>query len=67
MLGAAFHVARTTTRRAERETIALSRQEAVGRPALLYLNRLSDLLFVLGRFCSRQYGEPEPLWEPGTT
>ena len=65
--GAALHVARTIARRAERAALRLSREEAVGRSALLYLNRLSDLLFVLGRAVSHAYGEPEPLWQPEKT
>ena len=46
---AALHVACTIARRAERRTVALMRREEVHRPALTYLNRLSDLLFVLAR------------------
>lgn len=67
VLGAAFHVARTVVRRAERATLHLSREATVGHSALLYLNRLSDLLFVLGRAVSHAYREPEPLWKPETT
>ena len=46
---AGFHVARTVCRRAERRVVALHRQEALAESALRYLNRLSDLLFVLAR------------------
>jgi cob(I)alamin adenosyltransferase len=67
VLGAALHVARTVTRRAERAALHLSREAPVGKSALLYLNRLSDLLFVLGRAVSHAYGEPEPLWKPEST
>ena len=42
----------------------LARQEAVGPHVLAYLNRLSDLLFVMGRWAARARGETEPLWEP---
>lgn len=63
-VGAFLHQARTVCRRAERVVTTLARQEAVGEQALVYLNRLSDLLFVLGRWAARASGEAEPLWEP---
>ncbi len=56
------HLARTIVRRAERETVALSRQEAVRPEAIGYLNRLSDLLFVLARVLARADGQSEVLW-----
>lgn len=56
------HVARTVCRRAERETVALSRHEAVRPQAIRYLNRLSDLLFVLARVLARASGHGEVLW-----
>ena len=56
------HLARTVVRRAERETVALSRQETVRPEAVRYLNRLSDLLFVLARVLSRADGHGEVLW-----
>lgn len=56
------HLARTIVRRAERETVALSRQEAVRPEAIRYLNRLSDLLFVLARVLARVDGHGEVLW-----
>jgi cob(I)alamin adenosyltransferase len=56
------HVARTVVRRAERGTVALSRQEAVRPQAIRYLNRLSDLLFVLARVLARHDGQGEVLW-----
>jgi cob(I)alamin adenosyltransferase len=60
---AAFcHVARTVTRRAERETVALSRHDSVRPEAIRYLNRLSDLLFVLARVLARASGAGEVLW-----
>ncbi len=61
---AACHVARATCRRAERSTWALSRRESVRHECLLYLNRLSDLLFVLCRVLARAAAGtvPEPLW-----
>ena len=57
------HLARTIVRRAERETVALARHESVRAEALRYLNRLSDLLFVLARVLARADGQGEVLWE----
>lgn len=56
------HIARTVVRRAERETVALSRHDAVRPEAIRYLNRLSDLLFVLARVLARSSGHGEVLW-----
>lgn len=58
------HLARTIVRRAERETVALSRHEAVRPEALAWLNRLSDLLFVLARVLARAAGAGEVAWQP---
>ena len=63
MAAASCHLARTVCRRAERETIALSRQEAVRSEAIRYLNRLSDLLFVIARVLARASGHGEVLWQ----
>ncbi len=60
-----LHLARTVCRRAEREVLALSRVEPIGEGPLRYLNRLSDLLFVLGRWVGKHTGEKEYLWERG--
>ncbi|MFG3448562.1 MULTISPECIES: cob(I)yrinic acid a,c-diamide adenosyltransferase [unclassified Stenotrophomonas] len=57
------HLARTIVRRAERETVTLARQEPVRAEALHYLNRLSDLLFVLARVLARADGHGEVLWQ----
>ncbi|MFT4256405.1 MAG: cob(I)yrinic acid a,c-diamide adenosyltransferase [Pseudoxanthomonas sp.] len=57
------HLARTVVRRAERTTVALSRHEAVRSEVLRYLNRLSDLLFVLARVLARADGQGEVLWK----
>jgi cob(I)alamin adenosyltransferase len=57
------HVARTVVRRAERATVTLSRHEAVRPQAIRYLNRLSDLLFVLARVLARASGHGEVLWQ----
>lgn len=59
-----LHLARTVIRRAERDTIELSRSEAVNPAAIKYLNRLSDLLFVLSRHCNGD-GKADVLWVPG--
>ena len=56
------HLARTIVRRAERETVALSRVEVVRGEPVRYLNRLSDLLFVLARVLARADGQGEVLW-----
>jgi cob(I)alamin adenosyltransferase len=60
-----LHQARTVCRRAEREVLALSRSEPIGEWPLRYVNRLSDLFFVLGRWVGKHMGEPEYLWERG--
>ena len=57
------HLARTIVRRAERETVTLARHEAVRPEAVRYLNRLSDLLFVLARVLARAEGHGEVLWK----
>jgi cob(I)alamin adenosyltransferase len=60
-----LHQARTVCRRAERELLALSRVEPVSEWPLRYVNRLSDLFFVLGRWVGKHMGEKEYLWERG--
>jgi len=60
--GALCHVARTVARRAERDLVVLSQNEAVPQHALPYLNRLSDLLFVLSRCINRTQAAAETLW-----
>jgi cob(I)alamin adenosyltransferase len=59
---AAFQLARCVCRRAERRTVALHRGEPVSEVLLRYLNRLSDLLFILGRVENRRAGVQEPEW-----
>ena len=61
---AQLHVARTVCRRAEREALAASTEHALSPLALVYLNRLSDLLFILARTANAPAGD-EPLWKPG--
>jgi cob(I)alamin adenosyltransferase len=59
---AQLHVARTVCRRAEREVIHLSRQEAIGPWVVRYLNRLSDALFVMARYENHKRGGRDVLW-----
>jgi cob(I)alamin adenosyltransferase len=66
-VSARLHVARTVCRRAERRTLSLGRSEGISELALVYLNRLSDALFVWGRWAAKAEGQPEPLWEPEKT
>jgi len=64
-IGAFLHQARTVCRRAEREILRLSRAEPMSERPLKYVNRLSDLLFVLSRWVAKRLGEREYLWERG--
>jgi cob(I)alamin adenosyltransferase len=65
---AAFHLARTVCRRCERLVVALGEAEDIGgEPLVAYLNRLSDALFVWGRWCAHKDGQPEPLWDSRST
>jgi cob(I)alamin adenosyltransferase len=65
MVSAFLHQARTVCRRAELQVLRLSREEQIGVHVLPYVNRLSDLLFVLSRWIGKQRGERELLWERG--
>jgi cob(I)alamin adenosyltransferase len=62
-LAAQLHVCRTVCRRAERRTIVCG--DEVNAECVRYLNRLSDLLFILSRAVNVAAGDGEPLWEPG--
>ena len=62
---ARLHVARAVCRRAERRSVALAEAQGVNPTALAYLNRLSDLLFILARAANT--GSQEPLWRPGSS
>ena len=64
-VSAFLHQCRTVCRRAERDILCLGRTEDVGEWPLKYVNRLSDLFFVLSRWIAKQQGEPEVLWERG--
>jgi cob(I)alamin adenosyltransferase len=60
------HLARTVCRRAEREVVTLAEREPVNPEVVVYLNRLSDLLFVMARACNHD-GRDDVLWVPGGT
>jgi cob(I)alamin adenosyltransferase len=60
---AACHLARAVCRRAERSVVTLARNESVSSESLAYLNRLSDLLFVMARVLARAEGGSEVLWD----
>ena len=64
---ARLHVARTICRRAEREALVASGLYTVNPLALVYLNRVSDLLFILARTANAAAGHEEPLWKPGSS
>lgn len=59
---AAFHMARATCRRAERNTVKLFEKHPEVEPALIYLNRLSDYLFTAARFANHLAGQPDQTW-----
>ncbi len=61
---AALHLARAVCRRAERRVVALAARAEVDPAVLVYLNRLSDLLFVAARLANHRAGQGEPLWDP---
>lgn len=63
-VAARLHFARTVCRRAERVVVRLSRNEDIGEGITMYLNRLSDLLFVLARYANRASGVSEVKWKP---
>ncbi|MSP17343.1 MAG: cob(I)yrinic acid a,c-diamide adenosyltransferase [Myxococcales bacterium] len=63
-VSARLHISRTVCRRAERLVVTLARESLVPPHAVIYLNRLSDALFVHGRWAAQTEGRPEPLWEP---
>jgi cob(I)alamin adenosyltransferase len=64
---ARLHVARAICRRAEREALVAAGAHPVNPVALVYLNRLSDLLFILARAANAADGFGEPLWRPGSS
>ncbi|MDH5673955.1 MAG: cob(I)yrinic acid a,c-diamide adenosyltransferase [Myxococcales bacterium] len=64
---AALHVARTVCRRAERKLVALIADESLRPELIRYLNRLSDLLFVMARFSNAEAKRPDVPWNPRTS
>ncbi len=64
---ARLHVARTVCRRAERDALRAAAGQELGPLVVVYLNRLSDLLFILARAANALAGTAEPLWKPGGT
>ena len=66
-LAARLHHARTVARRAERCMVTLQALEPVNPAALVYVNRLSDLLFIMARAASQLEGADETLWQPGAS
>lgn len=62
---AQLHVARTVCRRAEREALVAAAEHETNPLVVVYLNRLSDLLFILSRAANAAANVPEPLWKPG--
>jgi cob(I)alamin adenosyltransferase len=64
---ARLHLARAVCRRAERALIALHREHALREAVLIYVNRLSDLLFVLARFANHHQGIDDVPWQPRTS
>ena len=60
-----LHVARTVCRRAERAVVMLADHEEIGVNVIAYLNRLSDLFFILARGSNHAVGRPDVLWVPG--
>jgi cob(I)alamin adenosyltransferase len=63
-LNAELHLCRTICRRAERRAVSLARKEPIPPEAVIYLNRLSDALFLWSRLASRLLRRPETLWKP---
>jgi len=61
---ALLHVCRTICRRTEREVVALKNSVTIGENIIIFLNRLSDLLFVLSRFENKVSNHPDTIWNP---
>ena len=64
---ARLHLARTICRRAERDVLLGAQKVELNPLVLAYLNRLSDLLFILARVANADAGRDEPLWKPGSS
>lgn len=61
--GSKLHLARTVARRVERSIVDLKKQEKVNKNVLIYINRLSDWLFILARYANKLEGQSERIWE----
>ena len=64
MLSSVLHLARTIARRAETHVVALSREEKITKNTFVYLNRLSDLLFVMARTANKEKNVKDIIWKP---
>jgi cob(I)alamin adenosyltransferase len=64
-VAARLHVARTTCRRAERDALIADGENGINPLVLVYLNRLSDFLFIAARWANKDATRDEPLWKPG--
>ena len=67
LAGAQMHLARAVCRRAEREVVAIPKEDQPETVVITYLNRLSDLLFVLARYINMKLREEEKTWQPKAT
>ena len=64
LISSVLHLARTISRRAETHVVALSRNEEINKDAAIYLNRLSDLMFILARSINNRKDKPDIVWKP---
>ena len=64
LLASILHLSRTISRRAETHVVALSRNEEINKDAAIYLNRLSDLMFILARSINNRKDKPDIVWKP---
>ena len=64
LLASILHLSRTISRRAETHVVALSRTEEINKDAAIYLNRLSDLMFILARSINNRKDKPDIAWKP---
>jgi len=63
VLSATCHLARTICRRAERRLVAFNKNDKINKESLRYMNRLSDLLFIVARLLAKETEPSEPMWE----
>tara|TARA_B100001750_G_scaffold240891_1_gene251382 strand:+ start:669 stop:1205 length:537 start_codon:yes stop_codon:yes gene_type:complete len=64
LLASILHLSRTISRRAETHVVALSQNESINQDAAIYLNRLSDLMFILARVMNQRKNIPDVVWKP---